>query len=90
MPVGDDVGFGFADALVVVRATTSSAIASTAPIQPRRMRGVFHRSKGWRFCRVQPVDAIPTIGARGGLPPSDPAKGLSEKSKTPPSEATMR
>ena len=34
--------------------------------------------------------ATATIGRAGGWPPSDPEKARSEKSKTPPSSATIR
>jgi hypothetical protein len=38
----------------------------------------------------QPTAATDTIGIAGGLPPSEPRNGLVEKSKMPPSAATIR
>ena len=39
-------------------------------------------------CQVRA--ATETIGLAGGLAPSEPVKGRSEKAKTPPSSATIR
>jgi hypothetical protein len=34
--------------------------------------------------------AVPTTGLAGGLAPSEPWKGMLEKAKIPPSDATIR
>ena len=39
---------------------------------------------------AQPVAATDTMGIAGGFPPSDPKNGFVEKSKMPPSEATIK
>ena len=79
-------------------ARSSSSVPATPPTSTSRRRSTRRSPSSWRVCapsggaqrRPSSTAATLTMGTAGGRSPREPAKGLSEKLKMPPSAATRR